>query len=149
MGFFRHAWPLLRDRGIPATVFVVAEAPNRQLPFWWDQRGSAADGFPERGEGCLTRPPGKARLGVDAELDRGGAQLPECRRPADWATITAAVRAGLELGGHSVTPRMLTQLDDGELHPGSSASQGGGGRATGRPPRPVASPSGRWCPPVR
>ena len=36
-GTFEHAAPLLDRLGIPATVFVVAEAPGRPAGFWWDQ----------------------------------------------------------------------------------------------------------------
>ena len=36
-----HAWPVLRALRIPATVFVVADAPGRTEGFWWDGAGSA------------------------------------------------------------------------------------------------------------
>jgi peptidoglycan/xylan/chitin deacetylase (PgdA/CDA1 family) len=36
-GVFEHAWPLLRALNIPATVFVVASAPERtEGGYWWD-----------------------------------------------------------------------------------------------------------------
>lgn len=35
-GVFDNAWPLLQDLHIPATVFVVADAPGRDEAFAWD-----------------------------------------------------------------------------------------------------------------
>src|SRR6267142_5683292 len=35
-GVFAHAWPLLQQLGLPATVFVVAHAPEARAEFWWD-----------------------------------------------------------------------------------------------------------------
>ena len=35
-GVLDCAWPLLRDLRILATVFVVADAPDRAEEFWWD-----------------------------------------------------------------------------------------------------------------
>lgn len=36
-GVFEHAWPMLQDLRIPATVFVVAAAPEGDDLFWWDK----------------------------------------------------------------------------------------------------------------
>jgi peptidoglycan/xylan/chitin deacetylase (PgdA/CDA1 family) len=38
-GVFEHAIPILDALGIPATVFIVADAAGSNAPFWWD--GSA------------------------------------------------------------------------------------------------------------
>src|SRR5256886_9177903 len=35
-GVFQHAWPHLSKLGVPATVFVVATAPDQGRGFWWD-----------------------------------------------------------------------------------------------------------------
>jgi peptidoglycan/xylan/chitin deacetylase (PgdA/CDA1 family) len=35
-GVFEHAVPILDALGIPATVFIVADAAGRTAPFWWD-----------------------------------------------------------------------------------------------------------------
>lgn len=35
-GVFEHAVPILGALGIPATVFLVAEAVGTNAPFWWD-----------------------------------------------------------------------------------------------------------------
>src|SRR5207245_14546 len=43
-GVLRHALPVLRQLGLPATVFVVAGALARTEPFWWDRLAGAADG---------------------------------------------------------------------------------------------------------
>ena len=143
-GFFRHAWPLLRDRGIPATVFIVAAAPDERQPFWWDQVGGAADRFPGRRERWLEEAHGAARPVREAELGRGSAEFPECHRPADWATIAAAGRAGLELGAHSMTHRVLPHLSDAELDAELAGGRDVVWRATGVRPQLFAYPYGRW-----
>ena len=38
-GVFMSALPVLRELGLPATVFVVARAAERREPFWWDHPG--------------------------------------------------------------------------------------------------------------
>src|SRR5258705_5334781 len=35
-GVYQYAWPLLQELQLPATVFVVAQAPSRDADFWWD-----------------------------------------------------------------------------------------------------------------
>ena len=36
--FERHAWPVLQDLGLPATLFVPTSYPDSQKPgFWWDR----------------------------------------------------------------------------------------------------------------
>lgn len=42
-GVFDHAWPLLRDLRIPATVFVLADAVERDAGFLWDNPEASLD----------------------------------------------------------------------------------------------------------
>jgi len=34
--FQEHAWPILRERGIPAVLFVPTAFPDSERRFWWD-----------------------------------------------------------------------------------------------------------------
>ena len=52
-GVFEHAWPLLLELGLPATVFVVADAPETGDPFWWDHPAAAQRATPELREHWL------------------------------------------------------------------------------------------------
>ena len=40
-GTVTEALPVLKALGLPATLFVVGEAPGRRTPFWWDAKGES------------------------------------------------------------------------------------------------------------
>jgi peptidoglycan/xylan/chitin deacetylase (PgdA/CDA1 family) len=40
---YRHAFPILRKHGVPATIFVVTGALDRRTPFWWDAVAAAVE----------------------------------------------------------------------------------------------------------
>ena len=111
-GVFSHALPLLRELDLPATVFVVAQAPGRDHDFWWDHPGVLRVYSDARRERWLTTLRGDGTA-IIASLDLNGdssLRPPPAFRPADWPTITAAARAGLCIGAHSATHRALTAL---------------------------------------
>lgn len=112
-GVFDHAWPLLRDLGIPATVFVVAEAPGRAEAFWWDDRDVLRAHSPARYHHWLTELRGDSVSIVESVMPARRAQPPLSRcRPASWQAIAEAARSGLDLGVHSATHRSLPALDE-------------------------------------
>ncbi|TMC72681.1 MAG: polysaccharide deacetylase family protein [Chloroflexi bacterium] len=120
-GVFDHAWPLLRDLSIPATVFIVAEAPGRDEPFWWDDPEVLRAYSPARREHWLTALRGDSATIVES-LTRARrpspGKAPSARMPAPWETIAAAAAPGrgLQLGVHSATHRSLPALDERDLH---------------------------------
>jgi peptidoglycan/xylan/chitin deacetylase (PgdA/CDA1 family) len=117
-GVFDHAWPLLRDLNIPATVFIVAEAPGRDERFWWDDPDVLRAYSPARRDHWLTALRGDSATIVQslARARRPSpGKAPSARLPAPWETIAAAAASGLELGVHSATHRSLPTLDDGDL----------------------------------
>jgi peptidoglycan/xylan/chitin deacetylase (PgdA/CDA1 family) len=120
-GVFEHAMPLLESLGIPATVFVIAEAPGRSDAFWWDHLD----------------PP------------RPLAATPQCLRPADWPLIATAARQGVDIGVHSATHRSLPQLTDDELQRELIMSRQVVQRETGVTPDFFAYPYGLWDERVR
>ena len=115
-GALTLAWPLLRTLGLPATVFLVAAAPERRSLFWWDHPAVVRGQAGSRTRRLLS-------LGGDAGLvlkDAGAtamADVPTAAAylPADWPLIAQQAAAGLELGAHTISHRTLTKLRDDEL----------------------------------
>jgi peptidoglycan/xylan/chitin deacetylase (PgdA/CDA1 family) len=113
-GVFEHAAPVLERLAIPATVFVVAEAPGRATGFWWDEPAVVASQTPARRDRWLRhlRGDGPAIL---SEVHAGATlPLPSDYQPADWATIRKYAGV-LDIGVHSATHRFLPALTDAEL----------------------------------
>jgi peptidoglycan/xylan/chitin deacetylase (PgdA/CDA1 family) len=148
-GVFQQAWPLLSDLGLPATVFVVAERPERRDAFWWDHPGVAHNAPPASRERWLTDLKGDSQ-GIVATLPAmSSPALPASHRPAGWDTIAAAAREGLEIGVHSATHRTLTRLDDTELAREIVASRETIQARAGVTPTFFAYPYGLWDARVR
>jgi peptidoglycan/xylan/chitin deacetylase (PgdA/CDA1 family) len=148
-GVFDYACPVLDDFRLPATVFVITDAPAAGEPFWWDHPaavrqagGPASQRWLEdlRGDGRLIL----QDLGVTALIS-----MPRMTRPADWDTIRGAVHAGLDLGVHSATHRALPRLSDDELRAEMVGSRGTLARRTGVTAELFAYPYGLWDERVR
>jgi peptidoglycan/xylan/chitin deacetylase (PgdA/CDA1 family) len=149
VGFFEHAVPVLRTLGIPATVFVVAEAAGRPAGYWWDHPEVVQALTPARREQWLgdLRGDGPAILsGIQASA---GVTLPRPLRPANWATIRAHIGGGIDVGGHSATHRALPTLTPEELEHEIITSRTAIHQATGAWPEFFAYPYGRWDSRVR
>lgn len=150
-GVFDHAWPLLRDLRLPATVFVVAQAPGQSTDFWWDHPAVLRAHSPARREHWLTALRGDgaavvASLGPHADTPL---RPPHACRPADWQTIADAARCGLRLGVHSATHRSLPALDEIDLQREVLESRDEITRRTGAIPEFFAYPYGLWNDRVR
>ena len=148
-GVFEHAWPVLLDLGVPATVFVVGGAADTGDPFWWDHPAVAERATPERREEWLTVLRGDREGIVSAVATVAAPDLPPEQRPAGWDTIARAADAGLALGVHSATHRTLTELDDAELEAEITSSWEAIRLRTGTRPELFAYPYGRWDARVR
>jgi peptidoglycan/xylan/chitin deacetylase (PgdA/CDA1 family) len=81
----QHAWPVLRELGWPATVFVPTEHATRQTPMGWS--------------------------GNEEWLGEWEHEL-ACM---DWPELAELAAAGWEVGSHSRTHPRLTRLSPGEL----------------------------------
>ena len=143
-GVYEHAVPLLRSLGLPATVFVVADAPEKLDGFWWDHPGVVASLTPTRRERWLTCLRGD-RCAILSEVD------PQCaiairpaHRPADWSVIKAAAADGIEVGAHSASHRALPMLSDAEIDNEVNTSRDVIYRASGVWPEFFAYPYGLW-----
>lgn len=152
-GVFANAWPVLRDLAIPATVFIIADAPERDARFWWDEPHVLRAYSPARRQEWLTTLRGdSAAIGSSlAAVDRASTRRPPPaeHRHATWQTITEAARSGLQLGAHSATHRALPVLDDVELHSEIVQSREAITRRTGVTPELFAYPYGLWDQRVR
>lgn len=119
-----HAWPVLRDLGVPATMFVPARYPDQHRTFWWDRLHQAvaehpgpelrADGrtWPLAAEAdrCRARDELKAMVGarphhegqvlVDEVCADAGCTAP---RPAtsSWSGLRRMAAEGLAIGSHT------------------------------------------------
>jgi len=149
-GVFDHAWPLLRDLRMPATVFVVAQAPGSDKGFWWDHSDVLRAYSPTRREHWISALRGDGPTIVASVAPSGRAVgPPPCCRPAGWDEITHAVRSGLGLGVHSATHRSLPALDELDLRREVVESRDVITRRTGVTPDFFAYPYGLWNDRVR
>ncbi len=144
LGVFQHAWPVLRELQIPATVFVVANAPTGGEPFWWDQPAVQAAATPQRREAWLSELRGNGAAILRSLAPAVDPALPNDQKPADWRTIARAAQAGLTLGVHSRTHRALPTLSDGELEDELVRSREVIARETGTAADVFAYPYGAW-----
>jgi len=149
-GVFDHAWPLLHALNLPATVFVIAEAPARDDGFWWDEPGVLRAYSPAQHRRWLTADCGDGGTIVKTlAAARGSRQPPAWSRPATWQAITEAARSGLQLGVHSATHRSLPTLNDRDLPREVVESRDVISRHTGVTPEFFAYPYGLWDERVR
>ena len=149
-GVFDHAWPLLLDLRIPATVFVVAEAPGRDAGFWWDDPEVLRNLSPPERQRWLTVYRGDSTTIAEAvSSGRRPWQPPHWCRPAAWDVIRKAAAAGLELGAHSATHRALPALTDRELRRDVGGSRDILSDRAGVTPEFFAYPYGLWDDRVR
>jgi len=144
LGVFQHAWPVLRELQIPATVFVVANAPTGGEPFWWDHPAVQAAATPQRRDAWLSELRGNGVAILRSLAPAVDAALPNDQKPADWTTIARAAQAGLTLGVHSRTHRALPTLSDAELEDELVSSREVIARETGTAADVFAYPYGAW-----
>ena len=163
------AWPVLRDEGVAATIYVTSGFVDGQ-PLWfdWGRRALAVlRQGPERlsavGRETLTRvlgPELAARLdpgatvrflksvpGADrravldalADLDL---DLTPGPTPLTWAQVRELGEAGLEIGAHTVTHPILSRLPATEQETEIAGSRNRIEEATGIRPTTFAFPNG-------
>ena len=143
-GVLRHALPLLRQRGIPATIFVVSDSSLRQTGFWWDDAGLAARMTEDLRRRCLTEYRGDAGKILSALHLTPTAPADADRFPATWEELAGAIAPDLEWGAHSVSHRVLPLLSDGELARELGECRAAITARLGAEPRFFAYPYGLW-----
>lgn len=143
-----HALPALQARGMPALMFVVADAVGKRLPFWQEQLQSAMQ------RGCSVPAPFRDWQGAldglstmdaherEAWLDAHRALLDDgCRHMVDGADLVALQRGQVALGTHGKTHvRMQEAVDlDAELGGANTLLRQHLAEAGGTAPQPVMS----------
>jgi peptidoglycan/xylan/chitin deacetylase (PgdA/CDA1 family) len=139
--FATLAWPLLRERGLPATVFIpTAYAADTQLAFWWDRlyravthlershvhvaglgRVSLRTQEEQRSGLKLLRqhvkglPNIEAKYLVDSLVNQTAAARKHVPSVLDWNQLRALSVEGVSLAAHSRTHPILPSLSREEI----------------------------------
>ena len=90
--FAASAWPILRERGIPAVLFVPTGFPDRPIAFWWDRLYAALI------RTALTKP-----------LETGAGSLPMASR-ADRIAAFRVLRGRLKAQAHPIAMAEVDEL---------------------------------------
>jgi peptidoglycan/xylan/chitin deacetylase (PgdA/CDA1 family) len=151
---FADAWAVMRERGVPATLFVPTGAPTEPTrPFWWDRLWAAWDSDPDlaRSEAPSLRVLRERIKGLDhvaamLEVDRmvGASGAPPPGPPAvlDWDGLRRLAADGVVLAPHSRTHPLLDRVPFEWAVEEIAGSHADLEREVGATPRVLAYPSG-------
>jgi peptidoglycan/xylan/chitin deacetylase (PgdA/CDA1 family) len=149
------AAPMLRERSIPAVVFVVAGVLDTETPFWWDEvtslarAGGTVWGRPVPDDGQLLRDLKRAR-----DADRL-AVLEELRGTASTGGRSAQLRGqelsvlegmGVEVANHTLSHPCLPRCPPEKVVAEIAGAHHALSAILGHPPRAFAYPNGDWDP---
>lgn len=146
------ALPILREYGLPATIFVATGAVGTGRLFWWDRLllSCPAELYPSAAKiQAIKRLPAlEVESAVDAYLDARGlrsvAGCPSCYRPLESREISELLDSGLiELGSHTHGHEILLTLSDEQLRV-TLAESAASLRRWGANPRFFAAPNGDY-----
>jgi len=163
--FAEHAWPLLRQLGLPVTLFVPTAYPDHPARvFWWD-RLYAALSDPARE--ALDTPGGRIALGTPTERRRAFKRLREHVKALDhdaamawvedvcgeagapaqptvlgWDALRDLAAQGVTLGAHTQTHPLINRVSLARARAEALGSLDDLRRAVGDVPPIYAYPSG-------
>ncbi len=170
--FADHAWPLLRERGLPVVLFVPTAYPDvPERSFWWDRLYRAVmdttQATVEGPAGTLPLDTTAARTRAYRTLRDQLKQLPHAEMLATvdrvvagldvdpppslvlgWEALRGLAADGVALAPHSRTHPLLTRLDAGALDAEIAGSRDDLAAATGSTIAAFAYPSGAVSGPV-
>lgn len=137
--FAEIAYPILKEAGVPATLFVTTGFVNGDLWLWPDQLRYAiqhsvenevvVDGMPETvnlsedsnrawnriADFCLGISNKKKLELIDELFIKLGVNkpklVPDCFRPISWSQLRSMSDEGLDIGSHSISHPILTKLN--------------------------------------
>lgn len=114
--FLEEAWPVLRRRGIPVTLFVPTAFPGSDRRFWWDRLhhavASGAGGgrtFAELRRRFVTSPAAAADELLE-ELEVGVAPPQASNGVLGWEELRSLAAEGVSMANHSRTHPVLPSL---------------------------------------
>ena len=168
-GNYHAAWPVLREEGVSATIYLTTGFLDGQ-PLWFDVARCAYGGPARKEAETLLRDTLRGwqptlgieaaleimkRLSADARRELVDALLPMTadpgkgavrgRAPAQplrWSEAAELAASGIELGGHTVTHPILSALTPDEQHQELLDSAMRIREAAGAAPRSFAIPNG-------
>ncbi|HEY6608742.1 MAG TPA: polysaccharide deacetylase family protein [Candidatus Limnocylindria bacterium] len=165
--FATTAWPMLRERSLPALLFVPTGYPDQPGRwFWWDRLGDVLGSAPPTS--VVTTPLGDLPVATREDRDRAYRLLRDrCKRIgveesmalvesiADqvgaaaarnevlgWDALRALADDGVTIAAHSRTHALLTTVGDDQLADELAGSRADIERELGRPSSLFAYPSG-------
>jgi peptidoglycan/xylan/chitin deacetylase (PgdA/CDA1 family) len=171
---FLHARPVLERCGMRASFFAPVDAVESGAPLWHDRLAYAVararesellelsdwlrelgfDARPELAPLALGRESvARAKLVTPGErvawlerLERalGGPARPEWDGMMSWDELRALARAGHEIGSHSLSHALLTQIGDAELEREVRGSREALEKRLGIPIESFCYPNGSW-----
>lgn len=103
-----HAFPVLRELGIPATIFIATGAVEERMPFWWQMPGLT--------DATIEQMKRRAHPGIEARL----AGHPDLRRTHErdfltWEQVREMGRSGwVTFGAHGHRHALLDHLPQAE-----------------------------------
>jgi peptidoglycan/xylan/chitin deacetylase (PgdA/CDA1 family) len=153
---YRYAFPLMREAGVTATVFLPTDFIGTPKLLWWDE----VERLVSRGGDAV-----RAVLGpltsADAAVDRLKYESPEKREAwiarlreaagdpgpdetlMNWDEVRAMRDAGFDFGNHTASHRYLPDLAEGDLRADLQRAHDAIERELGYAPRHFAYPDGR------
>jgi peptidoglycan/xylan/chitin deacetylase (PgdA/CDA1 family) len=148
--FAKHAWPVMRDLGVPVVLFVSTAFPGQVngAGFWWDRLYAGlrrSEGrrvvLPDLGLFDLGEPNG-VRVALKAckrhvkSLHHGDAMnwvaaalrelddIPSVHRVLDWGSLSELARQGVDVCAHGHEHALCTRLNADELREDLGTCQG-------------------------
>lgn len=140
--FARHAWPVLKARGLSATIFVPTAYPdNPDMHFWWDRLYRAVLLSPDRTqiptpngtvvtlnsprqrqrtfrllkEYLKTIPHSQFQSLMTTIISAGAVADPTHNNVLSWDELRSLAAEGVTLAPHTHTHPMLNQLPDDDI----------------------------------
>jgi peptidoglycan/xylan/chitin deacetylase (PgdA/CDA1 family) len=144
---YLHAYPVLRDLRLPATIFLVTDLVGSREGFWWDrvmaamrQQGHQDEEIHRRIEELKYLPDRERREEVQ-RLDPPDPPLP--RSLITWDEAREMAAHGIHFGGHTRTHPILSRLDAPAIREEVEGCREVIARETGTSPVAFAYPVGR------
>lgn len=148
LGVLRNAIPVLRERALPSTLFVVSQYATIPRPYWWDVLASTTNLDVALRERALNK-----FAGVGAEIEAAmpcvATKLPQDLLPASWEQLRSVPFDLIEFGSHSASHPNLSRISTAGLDDELVASRAAVERELKTPVSSLAVPYGRTSANVR
>lgn len=141
---YDNAFPVLREMGVPATVFLPTGYIGTGLRLWWDEIHAALG---DQADAAVTRlkrlPAAERREQIEALRKESDGSRGE-RLMLSWDEVAEMADAGFEIGNHTVSHAFMDELDAQRLPEEIQGAHDEIADRLGKPPRVFAYPNGRF-----